>query len=111
MLPPSLDRGAAGCDSDQRCDGAVLVALAEERALELCVRALVRAVVPVEAAAHLGGAHQQRQQHAAEECFVLVGSRAGVRPREDRGCGLAAKLVHSKLRVGSSSERVRARFR
>ena len=78
--------------------------------LELGVRALVRAVVPVEAAAHLGGAHQQRQQHAAEERFVLVGARAGVRTREDRGRGLAAELVHRKLRVGSSPQRVRARF-
>ena len=84
--------------------------LAEERGLELGVRALVRAVVPVEAAAHLGGAHQQRQQHAAEEGFVLVGARAGVRAREDRGRGLAAELVHCKLRVGSSPERVRARL-
>ena len=96
-----LDRGTAGRDPDQRRDGAVLVALAEERSLELGVRAFVRAVVPVEAAAHLGRAHQQRQQHAAEERFVLVRSRAGVRAREDRGRRLATELVHRKLRVGS----------
>src|SRR5207237_9802705 len=48
-----LDRGPAGRDPDQRCDGAVPVALAEERGLELRIGARVRIVLPVEAPAHL----------------------------------------------------------
>ena len=105
-----LDRRTTGRDPDQRRDRAVLVTFAEQRSLELRIGALVRAVVPVEAAAHLRGADQQRQQHAAEERLVLVGSRAGVCAREDRSRGLATELVHCELGVGPSSERVRARF-
>jgi hypothetical protein len=41
---------------------------------------------------------------------VVVGSRAGVRSREVRRCGLAAELVHRKLGVRPLSKRVRARF-
>ena len=90
--------------------GSVLVTLAEERALELDVRAVERCVVPVEAAARLGGAHQQRQQNAAEEGLVLVGARAGMCAREDRRRGLAPELVDGELCVGTSSQRVRVRL-
>ena len=49
--------------ADQRRDGAVGVAVAVERRLELGVRLLEGVVVPVEAAAALGGAHEQRHEH------------------------------------------------
>ena len=41
---------------------------------------------------------------------MLVGARARVRAREDRGRGLAAQLVDRELRVGPSSKHVRARL-
>ena len=84
--------------------------LAEERALELDVRAVERCIVPVEAAAQLGRAHQERQQNAAEEGFVVVGARTRVCAREDRRRGLAPKLVDGELCVWTSAQRVRARL-
>jgi hypothetical protein len=86
------------------------VAFAEERAFELDVRAVERGIVPVEAAARLGCADQERQQHAAEQRLVLVGARACMCAREDRGRRLAAELVHRKLGVGPSTQRVRTTF-
>ena len=84
--------------------------LAEERALELDVRAVERCIVPVEAAARLGRAHQERQQNAAEEGFVLVGARPRMCTREDRRCGLAPELVDGELCIRTSSQRVCVRL-
>jgi len=86
------------------------VTLAEERALELDVRAVERCVVPVEAAARLRRAHQERQKNAAEERFVVVGARSGMCSREDRRGGLAPELVDGELRIRTSSQRVRVRL-
>ena len=99
-----LDRRTAGGDPDHRRDGSVLVTLAEERALELDVRAVERCIVPVEAAARLGRAHQERQQNAAEEGFVLVGAWSRMCAREDRRGGLTPELVDGELCIRTSSQ-------
>ena len=77
------------------------MAFAEECALELHVGARERGVVPVEAAAQLGRAHQQWEQDAAEEGLVLVGARPRVCAREDGGGRRALELLHGKLSVRS----------
>ena len=85
---------------------AVLVAVAEQRTLELRVGACEGVVVPVEAAARFGRVHEQRQQHAREQCFIFTRARTSMRAREDRGGRLAQQLVDRELRVGSRSQRV-----
>ena len=86
-----LDARAAG-DADERRDGAVRVAFAEERLLELRVGAVEGRVVPVEAAAALGGADEQRHEHAAVERAALVGRHALVGAREDARGRLALEV-------------------
>src|SRR5207248_11429911 len=86
-----LDLRAAR-DPDQRRYGAVGVTLAIERLLELFVRTVEGAVVPVEAAAAFRGADEQRHQDAAVEGAGLVGSVALVRAREDSGCRLTLQV-------------------
>ena len=59
-----LDDGAAR-DADQWRDRGVRVAAAEQERLHLLVRAVERGVAPVEAAAPLRDAHEQRHEHGA----------------------------------------------
>ena len=86
------------------------MSLAEERAFELDVRGVERAVVPVEAAAPFGGRDQQRQDDGAEERVVLGRAPAGVRAREDPRRRLAAELLEREPRVFAPRERRRARL-
>ena len=79
-------------------------ALAEERALELRVRAIERVVVPVEPAARLGGGDEQAEEHRAEQRLVLRGAGPGVGAREDRSSRLALQLLDRDQRVGPSSQ-------
>src|SRR5439155_27121889 len=68
------------------------VALAVEGVLELLVRSIERAVVPVEAAAAFGGAHEERHKDAAVERSRLVGRVALVCAREDPRGGFALEI-------------------
>ena len=68
------------------------MAVAVQHALELLVRTVVRRIVPVEAAATLGGTHEQRDQHAAIERATLVRCVALVCAREDARRGLALQI-------------------
>ncbi len=86
------------------------MALPEECALELGIGAREGAVVPVDAPARLTRAHEQRQEHAREQRFVVAGARAGMGAREDRRSRLALQLLYGELRVGPAAERVRTRF-
>ena len=102
----------AGCElelradprTDERRDCAVRPALAEERPLQLGVRALERIVVPVEPAARLGGRHEQPEQHRAEQRIVLGRARPCVRTGEDRRGGLAPQLLEREQRVLAAAE-------
>ncbi len=87
---------------DQRRDRAVTPPLAEERALELRVRALERLVVPVEAAARLGG------RDAAARAAPCGTAR---RPRSRRGPAWAARRSPRPARAASSSRASRASSR
>ena len=89
-------------DADERRDGRVGVALAEERLLELGVRAVERRVVPVEAAARLRGRDEQRQDDRAEQRLVLVGPRPACARAKIRAAGSA--------RRSSSASRASSRF-
>ena len=100
-----LDRRAER-EPDQRRDRRVGVLAAEERDLELGVGALEGAVLPVEAAAALGGRNEERQQHAVEERRVLARRGPGVRAREDRSGGLAAQILEREPRVLARHEPV-----
>ena len=104
-----LDLRADG-DPDERRDGRVRVPLAEERRLELGVRAVERLVVPVEAAARFGGGHQQRQDDRAEERVLFIRALTGVRAGEDPRGRLAAQVVHGQSRVLADRERGGARL-
>ena len=84
--------------------------LAEERAFELRVRGVERAVVPVEAATALGRREQERQDDRAEECLVLVRARPCMRAREDARRGLAPQVLDREARVLAPRERGRARL-
>ena len=91
-------------EADQRRHGAVRVALAVERALELFVRTRKGAVVPVEAAAALGGAHQERHEHAAVDRPPLVSHVSLVRMREDPRRRLAQQVGDGVLDVDPREE-------
>ena len=87
------------------------MAAAEERPLELGVRVVERAVVPVEAAAPLGRAHEERQQDCADE--RILGRRRSltcVRAREDLRRRLARELLGGQARVLAPGEAVDARL-
>ena len=86
-------------EPDHRGDRAVATPLTEERLLELAVRALEGVVVPVEAAARLGGRDEEPEEDGAEERVVLGRTRARVGLREDRGSGLAPQLLEGEQRV------------
>ena len=103
-------RSRAARDADQRRDGAVRVAVAEERILELLVRAVERAVVPVEAAAAFRGADEQRHEDAAVERARLVGRVALVCAREDSRGGLALQIVDCLAHVVAREEAVGMRL-
>ena len=102
-----LDLGR-GRDADERRDGGVRPALAEERALELCVGAVEGVVVPVEAAAGLRGGDEQPEQHRPEEGLLLGRPRAGVCPREDPRGRLARKLLECDHCIVAAAEPRRA---
>jgi hypothetical protein len=67
-------------------------------------------VVPVEAAATLGGRDQQRQENGAEERLLLRRLRAGVRAGEDAGSRLAQELLERDPGVFPGCELARARL-
>jgi hypothetical protein len=90
---------ATGREADERRDRPVRAATAEQRLLELLVRPVERSVVPVEAAARLRDAEQQREQHALER-FVAEESRGGLR----------AHVLHRELCVLPVLELARPRF-
>ena len=81
-------------EPDERRDGGVGAALAEQRALELGVRAVERLVAPVEAAAGLGDVGEQRQHDRPQQ--RLVAGLAGVRGGVDRRRRLAAAAPRSR---------------
>ncbi len=84
--------------------------VAEERLLELCVRAVERGVVPVEAAAAFRGADEQRHEHAAVEGAALVRGDAFVRAGEDARGRLALQVVDGGAHVVALVEAVDARL-
>ena len=78
--------------------------LAVERALELGVGTIERFVVPVEAAARLGGRDEQTDEDGAEERLVLRRPRPGVGTGED-GCGrFALQLLERDQRIVASAK-------
>ena len=100
----------AGRDADERRDGRVRPPLAEERALELRVRAVEGLVVPVEAAAGLRDAEQEVDEDGAEECVVLGGITTRVRARVDSRRRLTGKLLERDDGVLPPAQARRARF-
>ena len=109
MFAAELDRGAAGRDPDQRCDRAVLVAFAEERASSSAY-ARSYALSSQSKPPHISAVLISSGSSTLPKSASCSSARGPACAREDRGRGLAAELVHRKLRVGSSSERVRARL-
>ncbi len=91
-------------DPHQRCDSGIRPALAEQRALELCVGAVERLVVPVEAAARLRDAEQEIDEHGPEERIVLRGVTSSVRARVDRRRRLAAELLEGDQGVLAAAQ-------
>ena len=83
---------------------------AEQRLLQLAVDTVERAVLPVEAAAGLGGTDERRQENGAVEGAGLGGVLAGVAAGEDRGGGLAVQLVEREPGVLELREDVGARL-
>ena len=98
-----VDVGACG-ETDDRRERDVRPVRAEERLLEVGVRGVERLVVPVEAAATLGGPRQHRQQDRPEERIVAGVADPGVGAREDRGRGLALQIVDRVARVGQPAQ-------
>ena len=80
------------------------MALAVERALELLVRAREGGVVPVEAAAALGRAHEERHEHAAVDGAPLVPHLSLVRVGEDPRRRLAQQVGDRVLDVDPREE-------
>ena len=92
----------ANRQAEQRRDGCVGAARAEERALELDVGPVEGLVAPVEAAAGLGDIGEQRQHDRPQERLVarLAGMGGGV----DRGGRLAAQILDRQLGVGELAQ-------
>ena len=86
------------------------MAVAVERYLELLVRTRERGVVPVEAAAALGGADEERHEHAAVDRAALVPYLALVRVREDPRRRLAQQVGDGILDVDPREEPLGPRF-
>ena len=80
----------------------------EERALELAVDPVERPVLPVEAAAGLGGRDEQRQQDRAERAARSALGPPACAAREDRRGRLAAQLVERDPRVLGPARRTPA---
>ena len=89
-------------EPEQRRDGGVGAALAEERALELDVGPVEGLVAPVEAAAGLGDVGEQRQHDRPQE--RLVAGLAGMGGGVDGSGGLAAKILDREPRVGERAQ-------
>ena len=89
---------------DEGSDGRVRAALAEQRVLQLRVAALECLVVPVEAPARLGDAHEKIDEDRAKQRVVLGRLAAGVRARIDRGGALAVQLLERNRRVVTPAE-------
>ena len=98
-----LDLRADG-EADQRRDRAVRMPLAVERALELLVGAREGGVVPVEAATALGGAYEERHEHAAIDGAPLVPGVSLVRVGEDPRRRLAQQIGDGVLDVDPREE-------
>src|SRR5712691_666236 len=86
------------------------MSLTEQGGLEFRIRTGERTVIPVEAAAELATAGQERQQHAREERFMLVCARTGMRAREDRSCRFPLELLDRQHGVGPAAQHMRARL-
>ena len=99
-----------GGDPDERRDGDVRPALAEERMLELRVRPVERVVVPVEAATRLRDAYEEIDEDGAEERIVLGGMSAGVGTRVDPRRRLADELLERDRGVLAPSQPIGARL-
>ena len=110
-LPEAHGRGRARARSVRATDSpmsgattAYLPPLAEERRLEVGVRMLEGLVVPVEAAARLGGRDEQPEEHGAKQRVVLARMRARRGPA--RRSPLQAPAASSS-RARRASSRVR----
>ena len=91
-------------DADERREHGVSPPLAEQRPLEIRVRALERLVVPVEAAARLGRRDEQPEQDGAKERVLLARAGARMSSREDRGRRLSTELFDRKRHVVTHPE-------
>ena len=100
---PRARRPSRG-QADERRERRVRAAVAVERALELGVGALERVVVPVEAAARLGGGDEQRNEDRAPERLVLADPLVGVRAREDARGRLVLERREGLARVLAQGE-------
>ena len=98
-----LDLRADG-EADQRRHCAVRMALAVERAFELLVGAREGGVVPVEAAAALGGAHEKRHEHAAVDRAGLVSHVSLMSVGKDPRRRLAQQVGDGVLHVDPREE-------
>ena len=86
-------------EADDRRERGVEAALAEEGVLELAVDALEAGVLPVEAATRIGEGGDEREEDAAGERLLLVGTTAGVGTGEDAGGRLTQQLLDRDARV------------
>ena len=93
-----------GGQADERREGRVRAPVAVEGALELAVGALEGVVVPVEAAARLGGGDEQRDQDRAPEGLVLADPLVGVGAGEDSGGRLVLERRERLARVLAQGE-------
>ena len=107
VMPPPRSASVPGREPDDRRERDVGARGAEERLLEIRVGRVEGVVVPVEAAAALGGPRQHRQQNRAEERVVAGIADAGVRAREDRRGRLALQIVDRVARIREAAKRRR----
>ena len=100
---PELDPGPDR-EPDERRDRRVHARRAVQRLLQVGVDALERRVVPVEAAARLGRAHDHGEQDRLEEGAVVTAVREDPRRR------VAAQLVDRRPGIRQIGEPVGARL-
>jgi hypothetical protein len=104
-----LDLGADR-EADEGRDGTVRVAFAVEGCLELLVGARERAVIPVESAATLGGADEERDEDAAIDGATFVSDVSFVRAGEDSRSRFAQQIRDGVLDIDACEQSLRARL-